>query len=119
MNVIDFKTVDKFYFSRMIDSLEKDFKEWEMRYHSSYAGGYTEYVSPEYKNEGGKRIQFVLGDIHDGAYVDGYFSWNIGFGKYNLFSYQTIRFWSAYLRMKSFIKEGKRKERTKFLMDHL
>lgn len=119
MNQIDYKTVDGFYFSRMIDSLEKDFEKWEMRYHSSYIGGYTEYVSPEYKNGGGKKIQFVLGEIHDGAYVDGYFSWGIGFRKYNLFSYQTRRFWVAYLRMKSTIKGVKRKERAKFLMDHL
>ena len=120
MNEIDFKTVDKFYFSRMIDSLEKDLEEWEMRSHSSFIGCYTEYVSPEYKNEKGKRIQFVLGDIHYGAYVNGYFSWVMKpLIIYNLFSFRTRRFWSAYLNMKSTMKEKERKKKAEFLMDHL
>lgn len=100
------KEVNEFYFSRLIDSLEKDYKEWNFECHSSYVGSYYKYKSPEYKNTTKKKIQFIVGDIAYGAYVDGYLKWDLGFfQKYNLFSYRTRRFWVAYWKMRSYVKQ--------------
>lgn len=102
----DLKTVNGFYFSRLIDSLENDYKEWKQEGHSSYIGSYYEYKSPEYTNTESKRIQFTIGDITYGAYVDGHLRWELGFlQKYNIFSYRTRRFWMAYLKMRSYVKQ--------------
>jgi hypothetical protein len=116
----DLKMVNGFYFSRLIDSLEKDYKEWRREGHSSYIGSYYEYKSPEYKNSESKRIQFTIGDVTDGAYVDGYLRWDLGFfQKYNLFSYRTRRFWVSYWRMRYYVKQKIESKYTEELMKSL
>ena len=57
---MDTKTINNFYFSRFIDSLENDTEKWEANHHGTYGGTWTEYIGPEYTNQEGERIRFAL-----------------------------------------------------------
>lgn len=98
---ISLESINGHYFSRLIDSLENDYDQWERKHCGGADWTWTEYYSPEYKNKEGQRLQFTFGLNYDGAYINGTIGWTIGFWqRWNLFSYRTRRFWRAYRRMK-------------------
>jgi hypothetical protein len=115
------KEINNYYISRMIDSLEKDYTKWEMKY---YEGGadlsWTEYHGPEYKNEAGNRIKFAFTLNADGAYVDGRMRWCIPpMLRFNPFSYQGRRLKKATKRMISHVRGKEKKEHLEKLMNSL
>ena len=100
------ESIKEYYFSRLIDSLEKDYDKWQMK-HCAGGDGWasTEYNGPEYKNREGQRLQFTFGINYDGAYINGTIGWTIGFWqKSNPFSYKTRRFWRAKKMMKKHLR---------------
>lgn len=98
---MDTKTINNFYFSRFIDSLENDLEKWESRHCGSYGGTWTEYHGPQYQNKEGKSLMFAETMNYLGAYVNGKILWVVPFWmRFNIFSYQTRRFWSAFRKMK-------------------
>ncbi len=98
---MDTKTINNFYFSRFIDSLENDTEKWEANHHGTYSGTWIEYIGPEYTNQEGERIRFAETLNYLGAYVNGRILWVVPFWtRFNIFSYQTRRFWSAFRKMK-------------------
>jgi hypothetical protein len=100
------KTINEFYFSRLIDSLEKDYEKWEMHHFAGAGFSWTDYYSPAYENDEGIIIKFTLDGIVDGAYINGTLKWHLSiFRKYNVFSIKTIRFWKAYRKMKNHLVE--------------
>ena len=114
------KQIDNYYVSRMIDSLEKDYDKWEMKYCEGFDWGWTEYHGPEYKNEAGNSIKFAFTLNSDGAYVDGRMGWSIPFMvRFNPFSYQGRRLKKAAKRMKSHLRGKEKKEHLEKLMNSL
>lgn len=101
------KSINEHYFSRLIDSLEKDYDQWQMKYCGGGDGwSWTEYHSPEYTNKEGERLQFTFGLNYDGAYINGTIGWTIGFWqRSNPFSYRTRRFWRAKKTMMRHLKQ--------------
>lgn len=96
------KTINEFYFSRLIDSLEKDYEKWEMHHFRGPNFSWTDYNSPTYTNDEGITIKFTLDGTVDGAYINDTLKWYLSiFRKYNIFSGKTIRFWKAYRKMKN------------------
>ena len=96
---MDSKTIDNFYFSRFIDSLELDVDKWVMIGMGGCDGSsWNEFHGPEYKNEQNERIQFAFTLNDTGAYVNGYMSWNIPF--LNPFSSTCRRFIKSSRKMK-------------------
>lgn len=96
------KTINEFYFSRLIDSLEKDYEKWEMHHFRGPNFSLTDYNSPTYTNDEGITIKFTLDGTVDGAYINDTLKWYLSiFRKYNIFSGKTIRFWKAYRKMKN------------------
>lgn len=96
------KTINEFYFSRLIDSLEKDYEKWEMRSLAGPNFSLIDYYSPAYENDEGIIIKFTLDGTVDGAYINSTLKWHLSiFRKYNIFSRKTIRFWKAYRKMKN------------------
>ena len=121
MNSIDTSTINNFYFSRFIDSLEQDYEQWKIQ-HTGGGDGWTwtEYHSPTYKNKNGERLQFSFTLNGTGAYVNGQMSWYVGFGgRFNIFSARTRRFKKASAKMKSYLNKRERQEYNKKLMDAL
>jgi len=114
------KEINNYYISRMIDSLEKDFTKWEMKYFEGSDWGWTEYHGPEYKNEAGNRIKFAFTLNLDGAYVNGRMRWGIPLMlRFNPFSYQGRRLKKATKRMISHVREKEKKEHLEKLMNSL
>lgn len=100
------KTINEFYFSRLIDSLEKDYEKWEMHHFAGAGFNWAEYHSPAYANDEGITIKFTLDENVDGAYINDKLKWHLSFlNKYNIFSSKTIRFWKAYRKMKNNLVE--------------
>lgn len=100
------KTVNEFYFSRLIDSLENDYDKWCINFSGPPSYSWDEYNSPIYTNDEGITIQFRLNGTVDGAHINEEIKWHLSFlKKYNIFSSKTIRFWKAYRKMKSHLTE--------------
>lgn len=98
---MDTKTINRFYFSRFIDSLEKDAEKWNMSHHGAYGNSWQEYHGPEYINAEGQRIAFAQTLNYLGCYVNGRILWQVPFWyQANIFSHQTRRFWKAWRKMK-------------------
>ena len=98
---MDTKTINQFYFSRFIDSLEQDTEKWRISHHGGYSNHWTEYHGPEYKNKEGERISFAQTMNYLGCYVNGRILWHMPFWyQANIFSHQTRRFWKARRKMK-------------------
>lgn len=117
---ITLKEVKEFYFSRLIDSLENDYKEWERTRRSGFDYSFYTHDSPEYKNKEGERLQFIFSFNCDGAYINGRIGWTIGFWqRWNLFSYRTRRFWKAKRTMIKHLKQLELKEYKEKLMKSL
>jgi hypothetical protein len=118
---LSLESINGHYFSRLIDSLENDYDQWE-RKHCGGGPGWTwiEYNSPEYKNKEGERLQFTFGLNYDGAYINGRIGWTIGFWqRWNLFSYRTRRFWKAKRTMIKHLKQIELREYKEKLMKSL
>ena len=118
---ISLKSINEHYFSRLIDSLENDYDQWE---HKHCGGGdgwsWIEYNSPEYKNKEGEMLQFTFGLNYNGAYINGSIGWTIGFWQqWNPFSYRTRRFWRAYRTMEKYLKHLELEEYKEKLMKSL
>lgn len=114
------KIVNEVYFSRLIDSLEKDYEKWEMHHFAAAGSSWNEYHSPKYKNDEGITIQFTLDGTVDGAYIDGTLKWYLSiFRKYNVFSIKTIRFWKAYRKMKHYLADMQLNKLKKELINSL
>ena len=114
----DKKTIDNFYFSRFIDSLEQDKDKWIMK---ECAGGdisWTEYHGPEYKNEAGERLQFSFSLNYTGAYVNGIIMWKIPY-VLNPFSHRCRRFMTAKRKMIEACKTRAIQEYNNILMNAL
>jgi len=118
---VDSKTVHSFYVSRLIDSLENDYKKWEIKYCGGGPGwAWTEYYSPEYVNSNGVKLQFAETLNYTGAYIDGAIGWTIGFADWwNPFSYRTRRLRRAFNKMKSYLRTIEREKRTQKLIKSL
>jgi hypothetical protein len=118
---VDEKTINGFYFSRLIDSLEKDYDQWNIKYCGGGPGdSWTEWHGPEYTNKAGEILQFAFTLNYSGAYINGRIGWTIGFLQaYNIFSYQTRRFRRAIKRMKRHLRTIERQERVNKLMRSL
>lgn len=121
---MDKKTIDNFYVSRLIDSLEKDYEKWKVigyDYTDSYCNIYhvNEYQGVEYKNKKGETLKFTLS--HDfSAIVNGVVSWSIPFlSMYNIFSYRTRRLLRASNKMKKYTKNKQKEEQIKKLLNAL
>lgn len=50
----DIKLINNFYVSRMIDSLEQDYKNWKCITFCGMDGSWYEYRSPDYTNQSDK-----------------------------------------------------------------
>lgn len=98
---MDTKTINQFYFSRFIESLEQDTEKWGISHPKGYGNNWTEYHGPEYKNKEGGRIFFAQTLNYLGCYVNGRILWHMPFWyQANIFSHQTRRFWKAWRKMK-------------------
>ena len=117
---MDTRTINKFYFSRFIDSLENDTEKWTMSHHGAYGNHWLEYHGPEYKNQEGERIAFVQTLNYLGCSVNGRILWHVPFWyQTNIFSYQTRRFWKAWRKMKKMCHLREAKELNDKLMKSL
>jgi len=106
---MDSKTINVFYLSRFIDSLELDIDKWSTSYCAGGDGqSWNDYHSPEYINSEGKRLQFAFTLCSTGAYIDGYMSWTIPF--LNPFLSTHRRFVTASRKMKK-LARGKAEEK--------
>jgi len=96
--------INRVYVMRFILSMENDYKNWKMNHCAGPGMAWTEYHSPDYANEYG-RVSFGFSLCHNGAWVDGYFKWNIPmWALYNPFTTTMWRFHKAERRMKSYLK---------------
>lgn len=118
---VSLEQVNEFYFSRLIDSLERDYDQWEMKHCGGGPGWtWTEWHGPEYKNEAGERLQFAFTLNYNGAYINGRIGWTVSpLQYYNIFSYRTRRFRKAMKRMKKHLKYVELKQRTEKLIKSL
>jgi hypothetical protein len=115
---MDEKTINTFYFSRFIDSLENDIDKWEMTYLGGCDGSsWNEYHGPEYINKKNERIKFALTLNNSGAYINGYMSWTIPF--LNPFKFTHRRFVKAVKKMKKRCKIKAELEHNNKLMNAL
>ncbi len=99
--------IDRMYMSRFIESMETDYMNWKMTHCAGPGMSWTEYHSPDYANENG-RVSFGWSLNHEGAWVDGYFSWSAPF--LNPFSKTFRRFKKARKFMKNYLQEKEIKE---------
>ena len=115
------KILDNFYLSRFIDSLEKDFDQWESKGCGASTGEtWTEWYGPTYENQMSVKIQFAETLVITGAYINGRTGWSVPFWTYyNPFSYQGKRLRKALKKMKSHVREKKRRERNEELLSAL
>ena len=106
------KLIDNFYMSRFIDSLEKDFDQWEMKPCGASTGEtWSEWYGPVYENQTGEKIQFAETLVITGAYINGVTGWSVPFWTYhNPFSYQGRRLKKAFKNMKKHIRQKRRSE---------
>lgn len=113
-------TVDGWYVSRLIDSLENDYERWEMKHCAGYDQSWTEYHSPEYKNGNGKRLRFADTLNWFGAYVDGTWSWDIPLKyRWNIFDSRMWRLRKAFREMKKYHIEKEKRKHLNKLVDSL
>ena len=105
---MDIKTLNAFYFSRFIDSLEQDLEQWKVIYYAGMCGSWNEYHGPEYTNSQGERLKFAITLNSSGVYINGYMSWTIPF--LNPFIYRHRRFIKAVRKMKKITKNKVNRE---------
>jgi hypothetical protein len=105
----------------MIDSLEKDYDQWKIKYCGGGPGdSWTEWHSPDYINKNGEKIQFAFTLNYNGAYINGRIRWTVGFlQNYNIFSHMTRRYKRALKRMKKHLRTIEKQERIERLMKSL
>lgn len=110
----------KAYVDRLVRSLVEDREKWERKSCGASSGEtWTEWLGPEYVNEQGNRIQFII-DGRPGAYVNGTYNWHMGFWEWiNPFSARSIVVREAVRGMKDHIRERERKEYADELKDAL
>jgi hypothetical protein len=99
--------IDWMYVSRFIESMETDYMKWKMDHCAGAGMSWTEFHSPEYENENGK-VSFGWSLNHDGAWVNGCFSWPTPFLNPLLKTFW--RFRKARKFLKNYLEEKEVKE---------
>ena len=102
----DKQTNDK-YIEKFIESMENDFKSWKMNHCAGPGMSWTEYHSPEYSSENG-RVSFGFSLTNHGAWVNGYFRWNLPM--MNPFSKRSRRFRKAKRNMEKYLNSEEHRQ---------
>lgn len=108
------KEINKMYIDRFIDSMETDYQNWKITHCAGAGWSWTEYYSPDYKNENG-RVSFGFSLNYNGAWVDGHFNWRKPF--LNPFSKTFWRFRNAKRKMIEYLQNKEEQEYLQKLND--
>lgn len=121
---MDKDLIDNFYFSRFIDSLEQDYKEWSNSHFGdslvSSEYSYSYYHSKTYVNDKKISLTFSLSSNGFVAYIGKFNQWKMPFMfRYNIFSHRTRRFRKAFNEMKKYVNNELKTKKLNMLMDAL
>jgi hypothetical protein len=114
------RQIDNLYFDKLINSLEKDYKNWKHTRHGGAGWSWSEWFSPIYENENGQTITFGFTLNYNGAYINGRLGWVVSFLQaYNIFSPTTYKFWWLIRRMKKHLLQIERENHLEKLKNSL
>lgn len=88
---------NKKYLEKFISSMKTDYKKWTINVSCGINGCFYEYYSPTYKN-----IKFGFGSVHEGAWINGQFKWEV---PYNVLLNPFNKYFWSYRKAKKTIKQ--------------